>query len=92
MIDKIDAIKTARKIIDERLKVAPNFDLFNSIHQQIIYIEDVVNGNQTDKSKLSKINVGLYAVREFDESDPELSTALKKIQYIADRMSKGLKV
>lgn len=42
-----------------------------------------------DRSRLRNVMVGLYAIREFDDSDPELSVALKDVQFVADQMAKG---
>jgi hypothetical protein len=35
---------------------------------------------------------GVYAVKEFEESDPEFADILKKAFYIATQKQKGLKV
>jgi Tsi6 len=49
-------------------------------------------GKEKDKNRLKEINLGLYGVREFEESDPELSRILKELQYIVDEMRKGRKI
>ena len=90
---------SAKVIIDKaldlarnRLKSAPDFDVYQSIVSQLEYLEALLNGAETDKSKLKNIIVGHYGVREFEESDPEFSDALTGAQEIASKMSKGLKV
>jgi hypothetical protein len=91
-MDKYETLKCAKKIVLQRLKSAPNYVIFQSIDAQLDYIKDLIDGKTSDRSKLKDVNVGLYAIREFEESDPEFAKQLKKIQFIADRIKKGLKV
>ena len=91
-MNTINIINEAIKISKARIKAAPNFPIFQSIDAQLDYMDKLINGKIIDKSKLHQINVGLYAVKEFEESDPEFANILKKVQYIADRMAKGLKI
>jgi hypothetical protein len=56
------------------------------------YLLSVLNGIDKDHSQLKTTIVGYFAVREFEESDPELASALKAAQFIASQMAKGLKV
>lgn len=85
-------LSDASALIAQRLAAVPGFDVFESIAAQLSYLEGVADGTNPDRSLLSKVNVGLYAVREFEESDPELASALKQVQFIAEQMRKGLKV
>lgn len=87
-----ETIKKALKLARERLKVAPNFDIYQSIVSQLEYLEALVDGTETDRSKLNKIIVGHYGVREFEESDPEFADTLTDVQAIASKMARGLKV
>lgn len=91
-MDKYDVLKCAKEIVQRRLKLAPDYFIFQSIDAQLDYMKELIDGNISDRSKLKDINVGLYAIREFEESDPEFAKELKKVQFIADKMSKGLKV
>jgi Tsi6 len=52
----------------------------------------VLNGEEKDKSRMKDIIVGHYAVREFEDSDPELAAILIAVQSIASKMSKDLKI
>ena len=52
----------------------------------------MLRGNEKDRSRLKNIIVGHFAVREFEESDPELAEALNAAQAIAFKAAKGLKV
>jgi len=90
--DSRKMLSDAAALMAQRLAAAPAFDLFESIAAQLAYLEGLADGTNTDRSLLSKVNVGLLAVREFEESDPDLATALKRVQFIADQMRKGLKV
>jgi hypothetical protein len=85
-------ITRALNLARERLKAAPAFDIYQSIVLQLEYLEALLNGMETDRSKLKKIIVGHYGVREFEESDPEFADALIDAQAIASKMAKGLKV
>ena len=85
-------ITRALDLARERLKAAPAFDIYQSIVLQLEYLEALLNGMETDRSKLNKIIIGHYGVREFKESDPEFADALIDAQAIASKMAKGLKV
>lgn len=87
-----ETVEKAKNIIESRLREAPDFTLYQSISAQIDYVGEIVLGDNKDKARLKDINVGVYAVREFEESDSELAQELKKIQFIADKLKKGLKV
>jgi len=87
-----ETINKALKLARERLKAAPTFDIYQSIVAQLEYLEGLLNGGETDRSKLKKIIVGHYGVREFEESDPKFADALTEAQAIASKMAKGLKV
>lgn len=84
-------VEEALTIARNRLNTAPQFNIFSSIVSQLEYLQAVLDGNEHDRSKLKNIIVGHYAVREFEENDPELAAALKAAQAIAFKMAKGLK-
>jgi len=81
-----EVLREAILLVEKRFKDVPSFDIYQSILKQLHYLLSVVNGTETDKSKLDKIIVGHFAVREFEESDPELSKILKKCQNIAFKL------
>lgn len=87
-----ETVEKAKNIIESRMNEAPNFILYQSIGAQIDYVCEIVLGENKDKTRLKDINVGVYAVREFEESDPELAEELMNIQFIADKLERGLKV
>lgn len=91
-MDAFQVLQNAKRLVSTRLTSAPDFTIFQSIDAQLDYVEKVLRDSSADRSRLKDINVGLYAVREFEESDPEFAEELKKVQYIVDRKIKGLKI
>lgn len=76
-----------------RLSEMPSFSIYVSCVAQLEYLLSVLNGEiSVDRPKLRTIMLGHYGLREFEETDPELATALKDAQLIASRMADGLKV
>lgn len=90
-MNAIQTVENALKLTLARLKSAPDFDIFISTFNQLEYLLSVLKGDESDRSRLKNIIVGHFAVREFQESDPEFSDALTAAQLIAFKMSKGLK-
>lgn len=88
----IEEIKNALTLAKVRLGGAPGFELFISTVAQLEYLLSVMTGEEKDRSRLKDIIVGHFAVREFEESDPEFAQALKAAQFIASKAAKGLKV
>lgn len=88
----METLKRAIEMTAVRRAAAPNFQILESIQNQLAYLQQVVSGESLDKRRLKEIVIGVYAVKEFDESDPEFATLLKEAQLIANKMSKGLKV
>lgn len=90
--DKATITTEALKIAKARLNAAPTFALYQSIVAQLEYLKGVIEGHEKNKARLNDIVVGVYAVKDFEESDPEFAAALKDAQYVASRMARGLKV
>lgn len=87
----IEIVEQALALVRVRLQLAPTFEIFTSSESQLEYLQSVLQGNQ-DRSRLKDIIIGHFAIREFQESDPELAEALIAAQAIASKMAKGLKV
>jgi Tsi6 len=85
-------VNQALSIAKSRLAATPDFDILKSLVAQLQYLSAVLNGKEADRSRLKTIIVGHYAVKEFEESDPELADALVAAQAVATKMAKGLKV
>lgn len=92
MSTTIETVENALALARIRLSAAPNFELFASSVAQLEYLLSVLQGKEPDRSRLKTIIVGHFAVREFEESDPELAELLIAAQGIASKMATGLKV
>jgi len=88
----LERLRVINSIAKVRLDSMPNYNIYRSICAQLDYLYGIASGVEKDRSKLRDIIVGIYGVREFEESDSELSVALRDAQYIADKIAKGLKV
>ena len=88
----IETVEKALALAHVRLSAAPGFEIFASTVAQLEYLLSVLRGNEKDRSRLKNIIVGHFAVREFEESDPELAEALNAAQAIAFKAAKGLKI
>ncbi|WP_143133532.1 immunity protein Tsi6 family protein [Pseudoduganella namucuonensis] len=88
----IEEIENALTLARVRLDEAPDFELFVSTVAQLEYLLSVVKGDERDRSRLKDIIVGHFAVREFEENDPEFAQALNAAQFIASKAARGLKV
>lgn len=83
MLADEELLNQAISIVNKRLSILPDFEIYQSSLKQLEYILSIVQGVEKDKSLLDKIIIGHFAVREFEETDPELSKILKKCQSIA---------
>ena len=92
MTTAIETVENALALARARLSTAPTFEIFASTVTQLEYLLSVLQGDEPDRSRLKTIIVGHFAVREFEESDPELAELLIAAQGIASKMAKGLKV
>jgi hypothetical protein len=88
----VETVEQALALARARLIAAPGFELIASTVAQLEYLLSVLRGDEKDRSRLKNIIVGHFAVREFEESDPELADALNAAQAIAYRAAKGIKV
>lgn len=88
----IETVEAALEIARSRLHSAPEFEIFSSTVAQLEYLLSVLQGREEDRSRLKDIIVGHFAVREFEESDPDLANVLNAAQAIAFKAAKGLKV
>ncbi|KYL36488.1 MULTISPECIES: immunity protein Tsi6 family protein [unclassified Pseudoalteromonas] len=86
-MSRLETIEEGISLTEKRLKNIPDFDIYKSILKQLHYLQMILNGSEPDRSKLEKIILGHFAVREFEESDLEFSEILKKCQNIAFKLS-----
>ncbi|MDQ1214066.1 immunity protein Tsi6 family protein [Pantoea anthophila] len=66
--------------------------MYNSIVQQLIYLHNVITGQEKDKSKIHKMTMGIYAAKEFEGNDPVFQDRIFSASYIARQIGGGLKV
>jgi hypothetical protein len=88
----IDYVTKAKSMLKARMVQFPDFPPYLDIQAQLDYVESVMSRAEKDKSKLHKLTLGIYAGKEFEQSDPELAECLSDVNYIASQMARGLKV
>lgn len=91
-MNALETVTNALNLATARVAAVPSFSIFQSIATQLEYVADVLRRVETDRGRLRDVMVGHYGAREFEESDPEFARALKDVQLIATKMSKGLTV
>ncbi|EMJ0102352.1 hypothetical protein CIW68_00945 [Enterobacter cloacae] len=71
---------------------APLLQMYDSIVQQLLFLRDLIEGKEKDKAKLWEMTFGMYAVKEFDNSDELFFERLSDAWFIVDQIRRGLKV
>ncbi|OUF39259.1 hypothetical protein AZZ64_001955 [Enterobacter cloacae] len=66
--------------------------MYDSIVQQLLFLRDLIEGKEKDKAKLWEMTFGMYAVKEFDNSDELFFERLSDAWFIVDQIRRGLKV
>ncbi|WP_346839622.1 immunity protein Tsi6 family protein [Microbulbifer sp. SAOS-129_SWC] len=87
-MDNIKIVNDAITLTESRLRDIPDFGIYKSVLRQLSYLLLVLEGGD-DNGMLDKVIVGHYAVHEFEESDPELASLLKKCQNIAFKLNQS---
>lgn len=90
-MEPIEAIEKALAVTDSRIAAMPSFGIYHSIQAQLKYLLGVLKGTELDRGRLKQINFGVYAAKEFEDSDPEFAKALYPAFWVATQMAKGLK-
>jgi hypothetical protein len=88
----IDYIDHALALVAKRALVLPGYEVFDLLQKQLQYVRAILLDRSLDRSGLHQISIGAIAVKEFDETDPELARALKDAHYVAVQTGRGLKV
>jgi hypothetical protein len=92
MYTKEEAIKKIEKIIDKSFEIfsekqgqavskESEWQPIISVRNQLYYILEALK-KENDRSRLSKINVGIYAVREFENVYDEFANMLYEVEEI----------
>jgi hypothetical protein len=67
---------------DELVKLDASFKLPSVIRPQLDFIWEFLNENRVPSpADRARVTIGVLAVRNFDDSDPEYSTWLKALNY-----------
>ncbi|HHY3009075.1 TPA: immunity protein Tsi6 family protein [Enterobacter ludwigii] len=70
----------------------PLLQMYDSTVQQLLFLRDLIEGKEKDKAKLWKMTFGMYAAKEFDNSDELFFERLSDAWFIVDQIRRGLKV
>lgn len=101
MIDltSLDYVEKARILAQKRYRevkdknpATPLLQMYDSIVQQLIFLEGIIKGQEKDKSQLWKMTFGMYATKEFENSDEIFFERLADAWFIVDQIRRGLKV
>lgn len=85
-------VEKAIEMTTDRRTGCPQFPVYDLLLCQLEYFKAVFEGMETDKSRLHRLSIGAIASKEFEETDPELATALKGAYYVAIQSAQGLKI
>ncbi len=88
----LEYIDRALALVAQRALALPGHVVFQHLAQQLQYVRAVLLDRGLDRSRLHQITIGSVAVKEFDETDPELARALKHAHYVAVQTGRGLKI
>lgn len=66
----------------------PNFPRLQSIEAQLNYLQGLLDGSITDKSKLNSINIGMYAAREFESRDMSFAETLYQVEDVVSYLKR----
>ena len=66
--------------------------MYNSIVQQLIFLRNVLLGEEKNKARLWELTFGMYVTKEFEASDPIFEERLVDAFFIASQIRKGLKI
>lgn len=88
----IDYIDEAITITRLRHEGCPQFSLYSSALIQLDFLRNVLLGIEKDKAQFHTLTVGIWAAKEFEANDPELSQALGTAYYIGIQIARGLKI
>ncbi|MFH4355127.1 MAG: immunity protein Tsi6 family protein [Neisseriaceae bacterium] len=79
------ALRLAKKRYVEHIGTSLE-PMYDSIHNQLIYLHRVVTGEEKDIYRIDTFTMGAYAGREFDTNDPLFADRISDATYIADQI------
>jgi Tsi6 len=75
------------RMVRERLEASPHFPVYLSIQRQLEYLQQTLTlGQSPAAGKVDSLTLGVYAAREFENSDPDFADVLFNVNYLANRM------
>jgi len=86
MMDPIGLIAKAREQMLALDEAYTDLPLFESVRNQLDYLSSLADGTSGDRTKLSRVIVGVQAAREIEPLDLELAMTLHEIQGWADQL------
>lgn len=88
----LEPLDHALALVRERRQRLPGFAPYGQAEAELIYLRRVVQDPTLDRTPLHQGRLGALAVKEFEETDPELARALKDAHWIAAQLARGVKV
>lgn len=82
-------ISNAKARCNELAQQLPNFHPLQSVMEQLSYIEESLRDKSIDREKLKGINVGIFAVREFEARAPDFAQMLYEVEDVVALMKEG---
>ncbi|MDZ4299115.1 MAG: immunity protein Tsi6 family protein [Moraxellaceae bacterium] len=84
-----DIVSKAKARCGDLLVSSPTFYPLRSVMEQLLYIEIALNDRLADRSKLDDVNIGLFAVREFEDRAPDFAEMLYEVEDVVTQMKVG---
>lgn len=79
-------VERALAIVEIRLSGSGGTGLYDSVRNQLVWIRNALAASRpADPERVDKLLLGVYAAREFEQTDPELANLLFDIEYLAKR-------
>ncbi|MFH4355122.1 MAG: immunity protein Tsi6 family protein [Neisseriaceae bacterium] len=79
------ALRLAKKRYVEHIGTSLE-PMYDSIHNQLIYLRRVITGEEKDIYRIDTFTMGAYAVKEFVTNDPLFADRIISAGYIADQI------
>ena len=88
-MDRIQLVENALNKCETLMHDHPSAGPFEYVTVQLRYVLALLKGEDSDRSRLKNINIGLIALREFDTRFPEFSDCLMAVEKIVEDMRFG---
>ncbi|MDU9396961.1 immunity protein Tsi6 family protein [Pseudomonas sp. zfem003] len=88
----LEPLDHALVLVRERKQRLPGFAPYAQAEAELVYLRRAVQDPTLDRTPLHQGSLGALAVKEFEETDPELARALKDAHWIAAQLARGVRV